>query len=181
MPSTIKYAINYPSGTVAPNVPLVMQQQAESVEAALNNLPVAKGIIARNNAASTTNSFSTVGTWIMFDHVTVDLVANRWYEAKYTFSESTAATGVANQPFAVVARQSVSTDTTATGTDVDGSVTLWTAPIAQSGNGQEVSFIWKASLSGTFNIKMCFTKVVSNNQINVTNRRLSVMDLGAQF
>ncbi|WP_457950427.1 hypothetical protein ACTAQI_07545 [Pseudarthrobacter sp. alpha12b] len=35
MPSTLKYGITYPSGTVAPNVPIVMQQQAESVDAAI--------------------------------------------------------------------------------------------------------------------------------------------------
>lgn len=36
MPSTLKYQITYPAGNVAPNVPLVMQQSAESVEAALD-------------------------------------------------------------------------------------------------------------------------------------------------
>lgn len=35
MPNTLTYGITYPSGTVAPNVPIVMQTQAESVEAAL--------------------------------------------------------------------------------------------------------------------------------------------------
>lgn len=35
MPTTLKYQIAYPAGNVAPNVPLVMQTQAESVEAAL--------------------------------------------------------------------------------------------------------------------------------------------------
>lgn len=35
MPSTVKYGITYPLGTQAPNVPVSMQSQAESVEAAL--------------------------------------------------------------------------------------------------------------------------------------------------
>jgi hypothetical protein len=38
MPSTVKYAISYPAGTTAPNVPVVMQTQAESVEAALTGI-----------------------------------------------------------------------------------------------------------------------------------------------
>lgn len=38
MPTTLKYGITYPSGSAAPNVPLAMQTQAESVEAALDNL-----------------------------------------------------------------------------------------------------------------------------------------------
>lgn len=38
MPSTLKHKISYPSGTVAPNVPVVMQTQAESVDAALTAL-----------------------------------------------------------------------------------------------------------------------------------------------
>lgn len=36
MPSTLKYNITYPAGNVAPNVPLVMQTQAESVEAGID-------------------------------------------------------------------------------------------------------------------------------------------------
>jgi hypothetical protein len=39
MPSTLRFGIQYPAGTVAPNVPLVMQTQAESVETAMNTLP----------------------------------------------------------------------------------------------------------------------------------------------
>lgn len=35
MPSTLKHGIVYPSGSVAPNVPIVMQTQAESVDAAI--------------------------------------------------------------------------------------------------------------------------------------------------
>lgn len=42
MPSTLKHGIAYPSGSVAPNVPIVMQTLAESVDAALatiDNVP----------------------------------------------------------------------------------------------------------------------------------------------
>lgn len=38
MPSTLKYSLTYPSGTAAPNVPLVMQTSMESVEAALTGV-----------------------------------------------------------------------------------------------------------------------------------------------
>lgn len=36
MPTTLRFGITYPSGSTTPNVPLSMQTQAESVEAALN-------------------------------------------------------------------------------------------------------------------------------------------------
>lgn len=48
MPTTLKYAIAYPAGTVAPNVPAVMQTQAQSVEAALKTIdapPVAYSFV----------------------------------------------------------------------------------------------------------------------------------------
>ena len=38
MPTTLKHGISYPSGSVAPNIPVVMQAQAQSVEAALEAL-----------------------------------------------------------------------------------------------------------------------------------------------
>lgn len=40
MPNTLKYAITYPSGTAAPNVPLVMQTLAESTEAAITAVDI---------------------------------------------------------------------------------------------------------------------------------------------
>jgi hypothetical protein len=36
MPSTLRFGIQYPSGSTTPNVPLSMQTQAESIETALN-------------------------------------------------------------------------------------------------------------------------------------------------
>lgn len=39
MPSTLRFGLQYPSGSQTPNVPLNMQIQAESVEAALNTMP----------------------------------------------------------------------------------------------------------------------------------------------
>lgn len=58
MPSTLKYAITYPSGTAAPNVPLVMQTQAESVEAAIT----AVDIKMRHAEFTTTAVTPTAGT-----------------------------------------------------------------------------------------------------------------------
>lgn len=45
MPTTTNWDIEYPNGTTAPNVPAVMQAQAESVEAALNTVAKAPLII----------------------------------------------------------------------------------------------------------------------------------------
>lgn len=59
MPSTLKYAITYPSGSVAPNVPIVMQQQAESVDAAIGK---AAGLKHAEFTGPTINSPANMGT-----------------------------------------------------------------------------------------------------------------------
>lgn len=46
MPSTLKHAISYPSGSQAPNVPIVMQTAAESVDAAVDK--IVTGTVAKS-------------------------------------------------------------------------------------------------------------------------------------
>lgn len=53
MPKTTNWEIEYPNGTVAPNVPVVMQAQAVSVENALNSIAVAPLIICAKNSGQT--------------------------------------------------------------------------------------------------------------------------------
>ena len=60
MPTTPNWDIEYPNGTTAPNVPAVMEAQADSVEAALNLVALAPLIICTKNAGQTLN---TAGTW----------------------------------------------------------------------------------------------------------------------
>ena len=93
MPSTLKHAISYPAGTAAPNVPLVMQTTAESVEAALEDIP--QGIIAY---AKTTSNSGAVGTTIsVVNNIgTVPFVNGRryrisWISNFYTSNTTTTA------------------------------------------------------------------------------------------
>ncbi|MCZ9883723.1 hypothetical protein [Arthrobacter sp. B2a2-09] len=179
MPSTVKYALSYPAGTTAPNVPVVMQTSMESVEAALNGIAaenMSKGIIARNSNAGT--NYIANGTFVMFDLLAVPLIANRWYEVSYTFTHSVSATNV---PLAVAVRSSATTDSTATGTDVDNNATLWTAPLADSGKTDTPVWQFKASATGTVNIKACIARAVGTGNVGIATRRLVVRDIGAQF
>lgn len=60
MPTTTNWDIEYPNGTTAPNVPAVMQAQAESVESALNSVAIAPLIICVKDNGQT---LTTAGTW----------------------------------------------------------------------------------------------------------------------
>lgn len=63
MPSTLKYGITYPSGSVAPNVPIAMQTQAESVDAALTALNIekmAKGLVYETKATAGSGGFTAL-------------------------------------------------------------------------------------------------------------------------
>lgn len=54
MPTTLTHQISYPSGSQAPNVPVVMQTTAESVDAALSKITKAPLIICSKNSLQTT-------------------------------------------------------------------------------------------------------------------------------
>lgn len=56
MPTTTNWNIEYPNGTVAPNVPAVMQAQAQSVETALNSIALAPLAICTNTGVQDTGS-----------------------------------------------------------------------------------------------------------------------------
>jgi hypothetical protein len=173
MPTTVKYKISYPLGTVAPNVPVVMQAQAESVEAALDVLPYARGLLKRN-VNNNTNNISD-GTWQMFDLVTHTLELGRWYEVTYQFVTTCATTNV---PMGVAIRSSATTDATATGTDVENSATIWTAPLASSGKTDSPTFVFQATAAGPVNLKACVARAVGTGAITVSTRRLYLRDLG---
>lgn len=68
MPSTLTHKISYPSGTVAPNVPVVMQTTAESVDSALVALKPTAAVVTAGvvqsipNAAWTKLTYDTTET-----------------------------------------------------------------------------------------------------------------------
>lgn len=53
MPTTTNWGISYPNGTVAPNVPAVLQATALSVEEALNEVALAPLVITSRTAGTT--------------------------------------------------------------------------------------------------------------------------------
>lgn len=53
MPKTTKWLITYPDSTDAPNVPAAMQEQAESVDAALKNITVSPYVICAKSSGQT--------------------------------------------------------------------------------------------------------------------------------
>lgn len=184
MANTTNRQYPYPLPGSDPDVPYWNQQLAEKMDTDVVRLLArendARGLIGRNSN-SLTNNITTTGTWVMFDLVAVPLIAGRWYEVRYSWGDSTAAAGVTNQPYAVIPRVSATAVVDSTGTDVDGSATFWTAAMALSGNQQYATWTWKAAATGTFNVKMSFQKVVSNNQVNIDSRRLTVFDIGANI
>lgn len=75
MPSTLKHAISYPAGSQAPNIPVVLQQTAESVEAALKKVAEPpSGIFRKTSQGShaTANTWTEM-LWEIEDHKTADL------------------------------------------------------------------------------------------------------------
>lgn len=62
MSTTLKYNLYYPSGSSSPNVPLAMQTQAESTEAALTTVENLTKWKARNVAPATGTSLYATGT-----------------------------------------------------------------------------------------------------------------------
>lgn len=180
MPSTVKYAISYPAGTTAPNVPVVMQTTAESVESALTALATekaAKGLLAYNSNPA--GSTGLAGTGIMCDLVQASLVINRLYRISY--SVNTLSTGAANMAIAVALKKSVTTDATATGTDIDNAWTIYSAPVAGQGCTSLVEMIYRATATETVNIKAVMARATTTAGYDISSRKLAVYDMGYQF
>lgn len=179
MPTTVKYALAYPLGTVAPNVPAVMQTLAESVEAALVALDIEKrpkGLIGNN--FNTNFSVGLGGTEVMADLVNVSLVAGRWYEATYRFTTDTS---IANMAVSANLKKSATADTTAAGTTITDNYTVYTAPAASQGASSLVVFTWQAATTETVNIKAILTRATGTVTYNINDRHLTVKDIGAQL
>lgn len=176
MPNTVKYALTYPLGTVAPNVPAVMQTLAQSVENALIALGIegrAKGLLGNKETNTTTSGLG--GSEAMADLVAVSLVLDRWYEAVYRFTSDTT---VANMALSVNVKKSATTDSGVTGTAPGRSYTVYTAPVANQGYTNVCVFRWKATATETVNIKAILLRATGSVGYNITDRQLTVADLG---
>lgn len=81
MPSTLRFGLQYPSGSSTPNVPLSMQSLAESTETALNTMPykIASGTATLSfgaGVASVTSNVALPAGFTLPPVVTVTLASN---------------------------------------------------------------------------------------------------------
>lgn len=182
MPATLKHSISYPAGTVAPNVPAVMQTTAQSVEAALEVLAAKLDKAPLGQLAYLSNNNTSIGlagTGVLCDYVQADLVAGRLYRA--TYRVNTVSASAANMAIAVAMKRSASTDVTVNGTDLDDAVTIYSAPVANQGCTSLVTMTWRQPTSGLTNIKVVMARASGATAYDISMRKLAVYDDGAQF
>lgn len=160
MPSTLKYAITYPAGNVAPNVPLAMQSTAESTESAI------KGVETKNRhaeyttaaVAATANSARAVGA------VTVD--------AAKTFNNTFATPGTAAGDIKILEAGTYSIDFVLLPTTSPGSTGLQivgssASRVTQAFNNSYLSWETTAVASNVYlaaNEVLTFTAMLSTSQ-----------------
>lgn len=127
----------------------------------------------------TVPSFTGIGgAWLLIDKLQVSLVAGRWYRVMYKYNTLAA---VNNQAIAVELRKSVSTDNSEAGTAIDDTATDYTAPVAGQGKTSFYEFVFQASVTETVNLKMCAVRATGTTTFEMSGRKLTVMDAGAQF
>lgn len=137
---------------------------------------LAKGQIAQSATAAAYTGLA--GTYVCLDYVAVSLVAGRRYRAVY---KGTSTSAGANEAFNFILRKSVTSDVTATGTDIEDGMTFWTAPSVSSGKTETFNAFWLASATETVNLKLCAIRATGSSTIDISSRRLVIFDDGAQF
>lgn len=119
------------------------------------------------------------GTLVMVDYLpSISLVSGRRYRVRYKFTSVSAG---ANEALGVNLVKSITSDVTSAGTSVEDTATLWTAPLVSSGSTHQIEFDWKAPTTETVNLKMTLQRAVGASTIDISVRRLTVTDEGAQF
>lgn len=137
---------------------------------------LAKGQVAQTVTSGTTSGIT--GTAVVADLVVANLVAGRRYTARYRYGCDCA---TANTPMALNLVKSATSDATTTGTAVEDGATLWTAATASSGFTITHHWSWVAPTTETVNLKVTLSKVFGANNINISGRKLLLIDEGAQF
>lgn len=137
---------------------------------------LAKGQVAQTVTSGTTSGIT--GTAVVADLVVANLVAGRRYTARYRYGCDCA---TANTPMALNLVKSATSDATTTGTAVEDGATLWTAATASSGFTVTHHWSWVAPTTETVNLKVTLSKVFGANNINISGRKLLLIDEGAQF
>lgn len=164
------YDVAIPNGN---NVAIDAQLKTQDT----NRIKKADALVARLSFNATSVGLS--GSAVMANFVVVNLVANRWYRAKYIFN--TVCSGGADVAISSAIRKSATSDETATGTDVDDARTIYTPPVANQLGTLDFEAVWKASASETVNIKAVLTRLTTAHLYDISLRRLTVEDMGANL
>lgn len=149
-----------------------------------NYLTLASGIqsmplgeIAYTNTAATSVGLSSSA--FMCDRVVVNLVQGRWYRAVYRVDEIVPT--ATNNGLAIAAVKSIVSDVSAAGTGLDTPYVVWTAPSSNSTATHVSLFTWRATATETVNIKATMNRVSGSALFNISNRVLTVDDMGYRF
>lgn len=137
-----------------------------------------KGLIAEK--VDNTSNAGYSGTFAVGSIASVNLVAGRWYRARYIFTVVSAS---ANEVVQFDFVKSIVSDVTATGTSVgDGTQRyLPTNPTANNSSTVTAEARWKATTTETVNIKSILARAIGASTFDINSRTLSIEDLGAQF
>lgn len=153
-----------PAGTAAGWYPLP----------AYSNMPL--GLVARKSNLEV--SIQLGGNWVPADILNVTLVKDRWYKVEYGLDT------VCNAPNIAVEceiRKSITTDTSSVGTIMDDSRAFYTAPVALQGNSSNNTYRFKAAATETVNIKACLKRASGVSTYDISKRKFSIYDEGAQI
>lgn len=145
-------------------------------------LSTVAALLAKGQIGGVANSGSytgITGTAVVPDYVgSVNLVSGRRYSLRYKFT-STCAT--ASTPVSVNLVKSAPADTTTAGTAVEDSATVWTAVPVSSGSTHLLIWSWVATATETVNLKAVVSKVYGSSNVDLSLRRMTVLDEGMQF
>jgi len=117
------------------------------------------------------------GTWTVLDLAPVSLVSGRVYRVTYKYNTLGS---TADQAIAIELRKSATTDATEAGTAIDDTATDYLAPAAAQGRTSFYEFEFTATATETVNLKMCAVRATGSTTFEISGRKFSVVDLGAQ-
>jgi hypothetical protein len=153
-----------------------VNKPVSTAQAAANTL-LAKGQIGMDKTSGTISGIGSADS-VVGQLVAVSLVAGRRYRAEFKCTSTTAST---NSAIGIALVKSVTTDTTNAGSGIEDGGTFWTAPVANSGRTHIMSWVWVAAATETVNLKATVLRVVGSSGIDISTRRLVIIDDGKQF
>lgn len=129
------------------------------------------------NKANVTNALNS-GAVVMLDLVLVNLIVDHWYEVSYRFNSVSTNTNLA---MSLNVKKSAPAVVDNTGTDIDDGKVLATSAVASQGESHDATFEFKATATEQVNLKACLQRLTGAVDINISQRRLVVKNIGAQI